>query len=71
MQIGAKWALGNIGVLGRLPFGYAIIVIIALSLLAWAVLLILLLRWLDGVTRTASHAAKRVESHRTEYITGQ
>jgi hypothetical protein len=35
---------------GRFPFGCAVLVVIVLSLLGWAILLILLLRLFNGVT---------------------
>ena len=38
---------------GRLPFGCAVLVIVVLSLLGWAILLILLLRLFNGVTSFA------------------
>ena len=46
----AALALDKVEAGGRFPFGCAMLLIIVLSLLGWAILLVLLLRLFNGVT---------------------
>jgi hypothetical protein len=52
-------SLGKSGAGDRLPVGCAVLVIIALSLLLWAILLILLLRLFDAVADYRGNMKRR------------
>lgn len=52
----------TVGAWDRLPIGWAVLIIVGLSLLGWAILLTLLLRLLHGVTAYAD--ARENKKHR-------